>query len=130
HAPERLTAAVLAQPIGVSADNREVFFQLFDGWAEELAKTRPEVSRAAFSSFRHNMYDRDFAFSVTEEQVRACQVPLLVLRGNDVYPPSAIAEEIARIAPRGELVETWKEGDAVARAVSRVRAFLAEHTPS
>src|SRR6185295_3376125 len=56
HAPHRLTAAVLAQPIGISGDNREVFLQMFDGWAEELAKVRPEVSRAAFSSFRHNLY--------------------------------------------------------------------------
>ena len=130
HAPERLTAAVLAQPIGVSGNNREVFFQMFDGWAEELGKTRPEVPRAAFSSFRHNLYDREFAFSVSREQVEACNVPLLVLRGNDVYHPSGIAEEIARIAPRGELVESWKEGEAVQRGLSRVKAFLAEHTPA
>jgi pimeloyl-ACP methyl ester carboxylesterase len=130
HAPDRLTAAVLAQPIGISGSNREVFLQMFDGWAEELAKVRPEVPRAAFSSFRHNLYDGQFAFSVSREQVRACKIPLLVLRGNDVYHPSDIAEEIARIAPRGELVESWKEGEAVARAVTRVKAFLAEHTPS
>ena len=114
----------------LQASNREVFLQMFDGWAEELAKVRPEVPRAAFSSFRHNLYDGQFAFSVSREQVRACKVPLLVLRGNDVYHPSDIAEEIARIAPRGELVESWKEGEAVARAVIRVKAFLAEHTPS
>jgi pimeloyl-ACP methyl ester carboxylesterase len=130
HAPERVTAAVLAQPIGISGSNREVFLQMFDGWAEELAKTRPEVSRAAFSSFRHNLYDEEFAFSVSREQVKACKVPLLVLRGNDAYHPSDIAEEIARTAPRGELVESWKEGDNVQRGLTRVKAFLAEHTPS
>jgi len=129
HAPERVTAAVLEQPIGLTETNREVFFQMFDGWAEEIAAARPEVPRAAFSSFRNNLYGTDFAFSVTRDQVKRCKVPLLVLRGNDVYHPAEVSEEIARIAPEAALIQSWKEGGAVSRAAARVTEFLQAHTP-
>jgi pimeloyl-ACP methyl ester carboxylesterase len=130
HSPERVTAAVLEQPIGLSEGNREVFHQMFDGWADEIASARPDVSRAALASFRNNLYDTDFAFSVTRGQVENCKVPLLVLRGNDVYHPSDVSEEIARIAPDATLIQSWKEGPALSRAVVRVLEFLQAHTPS
>ena len=44
-APERVSAAVLQQPIGYSGSNREVFYELFDGWAAELEQTRSRTSR-------------------------------------------------------------------------------------
>jgi hypothetical protein len=66
-------------------------------------------------------------FSVSRESLAACPVPLLVLRGNDVYHPAPISEEIVRLAPRAELVHDWKTGDDLARAVARVRSFLSEH---
>ncbi|HEY6556161.1 MAG TPA: alpha/beta hydrolase [Polyangiaceae bacterium] len=127
-APERVSAAVLQQPIGLCAENREVFFQMFDGWADELSRDRPDISEA-LASFRQNMYGGEFVFSVSRDFVRSCPAPLLVLRGNDVYHPSETSEEIARIAPRAELVPSWKEGEDTARAVARVQTFLAVHTP-
>jgi len=45
-APERIAAAVLQQPIGLAGGNREVFHELFDGWAEELKKSQPSPSDA------------------------------------------------------------------------------------
>jgi len=54
---------------------------------------------------------------------------LLVLRGNDVYHPAPISEEVASLAPRAELVHDWKTGEDLPRAVARVREFLSEHTP-
>ena len=35
-APARVSAAVLQQPIGYSGSNRQVFYELFDGWLAEL----------------------------------------------------------------------------------------------
>jgi hypothetical protein len=52
-----------------------------------------------------------------------------VLRGDDEFHPAAISEEIARIAPRAELIPKWKTGDDVTDAVSRVLSFLRENTP-
>jgi len=128
-APERVSAAVLQQPIGYSGSNREVFYELFDGWAAELKQARPEITDDALSAFRSRMYDGDFVFSVSRETVRNCPVPLFVLRGNDVYHPSHISEEIVRLAPRAQLVHDWKTEDHVPRAVTLVRQFLSEHTP-
>ena len=127
-APERVTAAVLQQPIGLSAENRDVFFQMFDGWADELLRSRP-VSQETLASFRQNMYGGQFVFSVSRDFLSDCSVPLLVLRGSDIYHPSDTSEEIVRVAPRAELVPSWKEGEDTERAVERVRSFLAEHTP-
>lgn len=126
-APHRVSAAVLQQPIGYSGTNREVFYELFDGWAAELKQTRPEIPNQAFAAFRSRMYDGEFVFSVDREMVAACPVPLLVLRGNDVYHPSPISEEIARLAPRAELLHDWKAEEFVPRTVTHVRNFLSEH---
>ena len=128
-APARISAAVLQQPIGYSGTNREVFYELFDGWAAELKQTRTDLADEALAAFRARLYDGDFVFSVSRESVAACPVPLLVLRGNDVYHPAAISEEIVRLAPKAELVADWKTGADLPRAIARVRQFLSEHTP-
>ena len=128
-APGRVSAAVLQQPIGDSGDNRGVFYELFESWITELKQTRADIPEDALPPFRARMYDGDFVFSVSRESVAACPVPLLVLRGNDVYHPSAISEEIVRLAPHAELVHDWKTGDDLPRAVARVRQFLNEHSP-
>ena len=125
-APERVGAAVLQNPIGLS-DNRAAFHDMFDGWASELMKERPELSRAAFESFRARMYDGDFVFSVSREFVRGCRTPMLILAGDDLYHPAPISEELARLAPACELIAKWKTPDATPAAVARVRAFLKAH---
>jgi hypothetical protein len=74
------------------------------------------------------MYDGDFVFNVSRDFVRGCPNPILVLLGNDLYHPSETSREIARLAPNAELVERWKEPEAVADAVERVREFLRRHS--
>lgn len=126
-AAERVRSAVLMQPIGFSGSNREVFDELFDGWASELMQTRTDIAPAALPAFRERMFGADFVFSVGRDAVERCPVPLLVLRGNDVYHPSSTSEEIVQLAPRAELVADWKTGEDLPRTVDRVRAFLAAH---
>ncbi len=126
-APERVSAAVLQQPIGFDGANRAAFYELFDSWAAELRQTRPDISAAELSEFRERMYGGDFVFSVTRAAVERCSIPMLILRGNDVYHPTSISEEIARLAPHAELVKDWKTGEDLTRAVTRLRSFLAEH---
>ena len=126
-APERVSAAILQQPIGFDGTNRDVFYELFDEWAKELMLEREDVKPEALPPFRSRMYDGDFVFSASRDAVRHCQAPLLVLRGNDVYHPSQISEEIARIAPHAELVQSWKTGTEAQRAIARMHSFLTEH---
>jgi pimeloyl-ACP methyl ester carboxylesterase len=126
-AEQRVAAAVLQQPIGSSAENRDVFFELFDSWAKDVAPTLPDVTPDSWQRFRDNMYGGEFVFSVSRDFVRRCPVPLLVLMGNDVYHPSATSRDIVDLAPNATLVERWKDADLVSTTVSRVRDFLVAH---
>jgi pimeloyl-ACP methyl ester carboxylesterase len=125
--PERVAAAVLLQSVGHDGTNREVFYQLFDSWAADLRLERDDISSADLPPFRERMFGGDFVFSTTRDALEKSAAPLLVLRGNDVYHPPQTSEELARLAPHGELIRNWKTGDDVAPAVARVRAFLTEH---
>ncbi|MEE4360821.1 MAG: alpha/beta fold hydrolase [Pseudomonadales bacterium] len=124
-APDRIASAVLLQPIGAEG-NRDAFREMFDGWARELVAERADVTADALEQLRANMFDGDFVFSVDRAFVAGCGVPLLVLRGDDLYHPASVSEEIVRLAPHASLIRDWKEGVAVPAAVDRIRAFLAE----
>jgi pimeloyl-ACP methyl ester carboxylesterase len=128
-APQRVAAAVLQQPIGRSADNQPAFFQLFDGWADELRRAGVPLDDQALASFRDHMFGGEFVFNVSRDFVRACRTPLLVLMGNDIYHPEETSREVAALAPNAELVERWKEPDATPAAVAQVIQFLQSHTP-
>ena len=129
-APERVTAAVLQQPIGYDGENRPAFYEMFESWANELKSKRPDVDPAAWTAFRDRMYGGDFVFNVDRAFVRQCKTPMLVLLGNDRYHPSVTSREIAELAPNAELIERWKEPDVVERTVARVREFLLRNTPA
>ena len=125
-APERIAAAVLFQPIGLE-DNRDAFYQMYDGWAAELAPQRPEVDEGAWAAVRENMYGGDFLFNVSREFTARVTTPLLVLKGNDIYHPEAISREVAALTANATLIEDWKEGEAVDSARQQVTAFLKGH---
>jgi pimeloyl-ACP methyl ester carboxylesterase len=128
-APERVSAAVIQNPIGLSADNRQSFMNMFDDWASALAPREPDVSADALDSFRERMFGGDFVFSVGRDFVRTCPVPLLVLAGNDAFHPRPVAEEISALAPAAELVIEWAGPEHHGATLRRVRQFLVAHTP-
>lgn len=128
-APDRITAAVLQNPIG-HADNRAVFANLVRSWAEGMAGAGRPIDAATLASFGHNMFGSDFVFSVTRDFVRRCAVPMLVMPGDDAPHPQAIGEEVAALAPNADVMYPWKGPQHLAAAIERVTAFLARHTPS
>ena len=127
-APERVASAVLQQSIGSDGANRELFFGIFEGWADEMKATMPSVSEATWASFRVNMFDRDFVYNVSRDFVAACETPLLVLMGTDPFHPEVISREIADLAPNARLVERWNDPETDG-TVATVLAFLEAHTP-
>ena len=127
-APQRVTAAVLQNPIGLSPRNREMFYNMFDTWADGF-KVKRNLDDASLRQFRDRMYGTDFVFNVTREFVRSCKTPMLILCGNDDYHPKETSKEIAALAPNAELVENWKASDVIGATVERVREFLQSHTP-
>ena len=128
-APQRVTSAVLFQTIGLD-NNRQAFFDMFDGWADVLKPERPEVSPDAWESFKNSMYSGDFLFNVSRDFVSSCATPLLVLMGDDMYHPSVTSREVAQLAPNATFIEHWKEPENQAAAKKAVEDFLAQHTPS
>ncbi len=127
-APQRVASAVLFQTIGLD-NNRQAFFDMFDGWADALKPERPEVSPDAWESFKNSMYSGDFLFTVSREFVSRCDTPLLVLMGDDMYHPSQSSREVAQLAPNATFIEHWKEPEHQAAAKQAVEDFLAQHTP-
>jgi pimeloyl-ACP methyl ester carboxylesterase len=131
-APDRIVAAVLAQPSGSRPDKRDLFYENnMKGWGPELAKRRPEITMATVEKFLTRMYrtDPDFVFTVTRDFVRNCQTPVLILP-DDVPPhPYAVAMEAAMLAPKAEVsMYPWKDPkERIPLAVRQIRSFLKAH---
>jgi pimeloyl-ACP methyl ester carboxylesterase len=125
--PDRISSAVLQQSIGYD-NNRDTFYGLFDGWAESLKASRPEVTEADWQRFRSNMFDGDFVFNVDRDFVRGCETPMLVLMGTDVFHPEVISREIADLAPNATLIENWMDPEKD-NTVQNVIDFLTVNTP-
>ena len=77
-APERIVAAVLAQPSGFRPEMPDLFYQNnIKGWGPELCARRPDITMAMVDAFLKRMYrtNADFVFTVTRDFVRSCQTP-------------------------------------------------------
>src|SRR4051812_4101690 len=81
-APNRIVAAVLAQPSGSRPEMRDLFYDNnMKGWGPPLTAKRPEITMETVEKFLTKMYrtDPDFVFTVTRDFVRNCQTPVLIL---------------------------------------------------
>ncbi|MBO0821949.1 MAG: alpha/beta fold hydrolase, partial [Nocardiopsaceae bacterium] len=126
-APERIIAAVLEQPVGIVARNRELFDDLWKQWRDELLAKRDDLSGEEIGEFATAMWAADFAVSVPRDQVRSFQTPMLVLPGVDEPHPAETGREIAALAPNAEKIEPWKDPGHLPAATEAVGKFLAEH---
>jgi pimeloyl-ACP methyl ester carboxylesterase len=134
-APNRVVAAVLAQPAGSRPEARELPYQTnMQGWAPAYVKRNPEVPVATVDKFVTRMYrtNPDFVFTVTRDFVRNCQTPVLILPDDIPAHPYAVAMEVAMLAPRAEVsIYPWKEPkERIPLAVRQIRSFLRAHRPT
>jgi pimeloyl-ACP methyl ester carboxylesterase len=134
-APNRIAAAVLAQPSGSRPEMRDLFYENnMKGWGPELTKRRPDIAMEAVEKFLTRMYrtDPDFVFTVTRDFVRNCQTPVLILPDDIPAHPYAVAMEAAMLAPKAEVsMFPWKEPkERIPLAVRQIRSFLRAHRPA
>jgi pimeloyl-ACP methyl ester carboxylesterase len=134
-APNRVVAAVLAQPSGFRKEMPELFYETnIKGWGPELVKRRPEITIDMVDRFLTKMYrtNPDFVFTVTRDFVRKCQTPLLILPDDIPSHPYAVAMEAAMLAPKAEVsMFPWKEPkERIPLAVRQIRSFLRAHRPA
>jgi pimeloyl-ACP methyl ester carboxylesterase len=134
-APDRIVAAVLAQPSGSRPEMRDLFYETnMKGWGPEVVKRRPDITMEMVDKFLTKMYrsNPDFVFTVTRDFVRHCQTPILILP-DDIPPhPYTVAMEAAMLAPNAEVsMFPWKEPkERIPLAVRQIRSFLRAHRPA
>ena len=133
-APDRVVAAVLAQPSGFRPEMPTLTYDgNMMGWGPDLVKRRPDITMDMVQRYLANMYKKnpDFVFTVTRDFVRQCQTPILILPDDIPAHPYAVAMEAAMLAPNAEVsMYPWKEPkERIPIAVRQVRSFLKAHRP-
>jgi len=134
-APDRVAAAVLAQPSGFRPEKPDQFYNNnMEGWGPALCARRSDVTMDMVDAFLNNMYtaNKDFVFTVTRDFVRTCQTPVLVLPDDSPPHPYAVAMESAMLAPNAQVsLFPWKEPKVrIPLAVRHIRTFLRAHLPA
>jgi pimeloyl-ACP methyl ester carboxylesterase len=128
-APERVTAAVLQNPIGLHPQHPEYFPNSHAEWSREQRAARPELNEAAIAAFGRNMWDHEFVFCVDRGFVRNCPVPTFLLPGTDIPHPAATSAELAALLPGVEVLTDWRGPEHLDQQQTRVMTFLKAHTP-
>jgi pimeloyl-ACP methyl ester carboxylesterase len=131
-APDRIVAAVLAQPSGFRKEMPDLFYENnITGWGPELVKRRPDITMEMVDKFLTKMYrtNPDFVFTVTRDFVRNCKTPVLILPDDIPAHPYAVAMEAAMLAPKAEVsMYPWKEPkERIPLAVRQIHSFLRAH---
>jgi len=133
-APDRVVAAVPAQPVGWNKAHPLYMQELsMKSWAPELMKRDPKVTPDMIQKFLTRMFPNpDWLFTVNRDFVKSCQTPMLVLLDDTPGHPYDVAWETAMLAPKSELAHyPWKDPkDLIPIAVRQVRSFLRAHRPA
>jgi pimeloyl-ACP methyl ester carboxylesterase len=131
-APDRVVAAVPAQPVGFRPEMPSLFYDGgMTGWGPDLVKRRPDITMETVQKFLTRMFrtNPDFVFTVTRDFVRNCQKPVLIMPDDIPAHPYAVAMECAMLAPKAEVsIYPWKEPkERIPLAVRQIRSFLRAH---
>ncbi|HCG90838.1 MAG TPA: hypothetical protein DEZ08_03245 [Dehalococcoidia bacterium] len=133
-APERITAAVLCQPVGHNAEFPDSMYDSGkDLWSPELLRQRSDLNADQCNAYLNNLYriepNADFVYSVSRDFVSTCNTPILVMPDNTPSHSYEAAIEVAELAPGAELtVYPWKEQEDIkANTINQVRQFLSTH---
>lgn len=134
-APNRVAAAVLAQPVGWRPEMRDPKYPgtFWKTWGPALTAKRPEITSQTTDQFVTRMFetDADFLFTVSRDFMRSCQNPILVLPDDVPAHPLAVAMDCAMLAPKAEVsIFPWKQPrERIPLAVRQIRSFLKAHRP-
>src|SRR4051812_22414113 len=126
--PQRVAAAIIAQPIGRVGPMKPGRAVRFNEWAKGL-EGHPEATEDVLTSFHDNLYGAGFVYCADREFVKNVKTPCLLLAGNDEAHPRPISDELSKLLPNVEYIVEWKDGAPLEAAKKRCKEFLAEHTP-
>jgi pimeloyl-ACP methyl ester carboxylesterase len=131
-APNRIVAAVLAQPSGFREEAPTLMFDTnMQGWGPDYVTRHADVTMAQVEAFLTKMYkaNPDFVWSVNRDFVRQCKTPVLILPDDIPQHPYKVAMESAMLAPNAEVsMFPWKEPkERIPLAIRQIRSFLRAH---
>ena len=135
-APNRIAAAVLAQPVGWRPEMRDRKFSgaFWMSWVPAITAKRSEITMQTADQFVTRMFETnpDFVFTVTRDFVRSCQNPILVLPDDVPAHPYDVAMECAMLSPQSEAsMFPWKQPkERIPLAVRQIHSFLKAHQPA
>ena len=128
-APERIVAAVLEQPVEITASNRELFDNAWRQWGEQLMRTRDDLGSDEIEAFATTMWSSDFAVSVTRDQLRSFRTPMPRLAGSRCTPPDRDRPRDRRTRAGRRAARALEGPRASSRRHRSGRRFLRDHTP-
>jgi pimeloyl-ACP methyl ester carboxylesterase len=131
-APQRVTAAILSQPVGHNPAKPDYMYDAGKTvWAKELRERRSDVSMETIEKYLHNLYRvrPDFVYSVSRDFAKSCQTPMLVLPDDVDAHPLVCSIDVASFCANAEItVFPWKDPPELkARTINRARTFLKRH---
>ena len=134
-APNRVVAAVPAQPVGFRPEMPTVLFDgSMTGWGPELVKRRPDITMDMVEKYLTKMYrtNPDFVFTATRDFVRRLPDARADPAGRRPGASTRVAMECAMLAPKAEVsMYPWKEPkERIPLAVRQIRSFLRAHRPA
>ena len=125
--PQRVAAAIIAQPIGRMGPFNPQRPARFNEWAASSLAGKP--SDAVLDAFYKNLYEPGFVYCADRAFVGSLKLPSLLLAGNDEAHPRPISDECSKLLQNVEYILEWKNGDPLVAAQKRIKEFLAQHTP-
>jgi len=125
-APDRVTAAVLQNPIGMH-ENRSTWDDAVRGFSKLMLERDPSLTEDVIQQFGKNMFGGDFVFSVSRDFVKNCLTPLYLQPGTDTPHPAETSAEIEQLAPNLEVQKDWRGPTHLAESIRRVTDFLTRH---
>ena len=125
--PQRVAAAIIAQPIGRMGPFNPQRPARFNEWAASSLAGKP--SDAVLDAFYKNLYEPGFVYCANRAFVGRLKLPSLLLAGNDEAHPRPISDECSKLLQNVEYILEWKSGDPLVAAQKRIKEFLAQHTP-
>jgi pimeloyl-ACP methyl ester carboxylesterase len=131
-APQRITAAILSQPVGHNPAKPDFMYDAgITVWAKELRERRPDVSMETIEKYLRDLYRvrPEFVYSVSRDFAKSCQTSMLVLPDNVDAHPLVTSIDVASLCPNAEItVFPWKdEPELKSRTINRARTFLKRH---
>ena len=131
-APQRVTAAILSQPVGHNPAKPDYMYDAGKTvWAKELRERQSDVSMETIDKYLHDLYRvrPDFVYSVSRDFAKSCQTSMLVLPDDVDAHPLVTSIDVASLCPNAEItVFPWKDQPELkARTINRGRTFLKRH---